>query len=128
MFLGNLLGWTSAFLLFLLILLYLVRRFCKFFKLFQHDSCKKSSIILSKIHPYIGGLIIITGITHGYIVMSGHLRLHTGTILWALILVAGLFFVLGNRFKFKLWLKYHRWVALAVFIAFITHYFFRDLI
>jgi len=75
------------------------------------------------IHKPLGFLIIILAPIHGYLALGG-LRLHTGSLVFAMLFFTGL---LGLSFYFtkkKVLFKWHKAFALTIFIFLAIHLLF----
>lgn len=82
------------------------------------EGYKKSS----RIHPFIGGLILIIAFVHSYLAM-GFLKFHSGTLNLITILLMGIIAVLGNRTK-KLrnkWRRIHKVLGVILLLLILNH-------
>ncbi len=89
---------------------------------FHSDSpaFKKLIKILRKIHKPLGVLLVLSAVAHGYLAL-GTLRLHSGTILWGMILITA---ALGGAFyrkKKAVFFIWHKRAALAVVLLVLAH-------
>ncbi|HHU49670.1 MAG TPA: hypothetical protein GXZ37_08130 [Clostridiales bacterium] len=82
---------------------------------------------LSKIHPFIGVTLMITGFLHGYMAL-GSIRLHTGYLTWFLVLVLFAIRIWGSLSKDRYWLVLHRAIALLLVVSLLLHIFAGNLI
>ncbi len=77
------------------------------------------------LHRPAGILMILVGITHGYLATAGNVRLNlTGTMVWLVLLAtatAGGFHLLTKN---RNWLRVHRFMVLGFLAAVIWHYAF----
>ncbi|QAV32547.1 hypothetical protein SAMN04488510_11754 [Fervidobacterium changbaicum] len=117
----QILGITSAVLLFFQISLFVFRRIYKYLP-------KKPTWFplilkfLRRAHVYTGIALLIVGFIHGYLAL-GTIRLHTGLILWLGILLAFVGFLFKNKVG-KKWIFYHRIMGFVLIALFFVHYFF----
>ncbi len=114
------LGWVNIGLLVLIITHFLLRRINKYGFKNKSKGLRKFSIFMSKVHPYLTGALVITAFLHGYN-LAGGIRLHSGYIAFAAILLQGTFGVLVKFTKKKPILIAHRLIGLILTAAVITH-------
>lgn len=114
------LGWINVILASVQVSMYIVRRINKHQFKNSSEALKKSAKLLKKVHPYTGTLLVITGITHGYMLLGGF-RLHSGYFAWLLILAVVFFGWAGPKYKIKNWLKIHRTLVLILVAAALLH-------
>lgn len=120
-------GWLNVVLLSISLLPFLLRRYRKY--ILKKPSKKLNAVLkpLSKIHPFIGITLMITGFLHGYMAL-GTIRLHTGYITWFLVLLLFAIRMWGNLSKNRYWLVLHRAVAFLLVFSLLLHIFVRNLI
>lgn len=119
-FLWKNLGWVNIGLLVLVISHFVLRRVNKFAFANKNKGLRKVSVIMSKIHPYITGLLLISAFLHGFN-LAGGIRFHSGYLAFAAILLQSIFGVLVKLKKKKLILVTHRIIGLALVISVILH-------
>lgn len=115
------LGYLNLILLGLLILPYILNTLNQ--KVFKTKSPAFRSLMkaLRTIHKPLGVAFLATALIHGYMAMGG-LRLHTGTLLYAAVVVQ---VILGGAFyrkKKKVLFKAHRIMAMVVAGLFLLHW------
>lgn len=115
-------GWVSVGLLGLLASVFILRKINQWF-FHYNKKLNKVGQFLGRIHPYAAMLLLITGGIHGYLMTYGHFMMHTGTILFFLIVFSGLLAVLGKKLKFKRWMKIHLIMACLILAALFVHLF-----
>jgi predicted heme/steroid binding protein len=76
---------------------------------------------LTKIHPYVGMTLTVTAFMHGMLALGTMFRLHTGPLIWSILVVMLLLATVGKKYKFTPWLKIHRGLALLLILTIITH-------
>lgn len=116
----KLLGWVNVILASTQISMYIVRRINKHLFKNSNDALKKAAKFLKKIHPYTGGLLAITALTHGYMLLGGF-RFHSGYFAWLIILAVVFLGWAGPRYKIKNWLKLHRALVMILVGAVLFH-------
>ena len=121
------LGWFHAALLTVSLLPFLLRRYRKWTR--KKPGKKRNAVLkfLSKIHPYIGGTLAITGFLHGYLAL-GVIRLHTGYVTWFLVMILFGLRIWGKLSKNKYWLVLHRAAALLLVFSLLLHVFARNIL
>lgn len=80
-------------------------------------------------HPWIGCLLIISGLMHGYLALGG-LRPHTGLVLVTVVTLNGAVAAFGPQIKGirPCWRRLHRGLGLLALGALVIHLFWRGLI
>lgn len=116
----KILGWVNISLLTLVISHFILRRINKAGFGNKNKTIRKISVFMSKIHPYIAGLLLISAFFHGFNLIGG-IRLHSGFIAFFAILVQMTFGVLVKYTKKKPILIIHRFAGLLLVAAVITH-------
>lgn len=114
------LGWVNIGLLTLIISHFILRRINKYGFGNKNKVLRKISIFMSKIHPYLTGVLVITAFLHGYN-LAGGIRLHSGYIAFLVILMQAIFGVLVKYRKKKPILITHRIIGIALVASVITH-------
>lgn len=114
------LGWVNIGLLTLIISHFILRRINKYGFGNKNKFLRKISIFMSKIHPYLTGVLVITAFLHGYN-LAGGIRLHSGYIAFLVILMQAIFGVLVKYRKKKPILITHRIIGIALVASVITH-------
>ena len=122
------LGWFNIVLVCGAVLLFLLRRLNKYAFSNSSKALKKVVNPLSKIHPFIGGTLLISAFVHGDLTFVSHVfRVHTGPLIWWILLVMMLVATIGKRFHVKNWIKVHRGLALLMVASVLLHLFVRNL-
>lgn len=116
------LGWVNISLLVLIITHFILRRINKVAFKNKSRFLRKFSTKMSKIHPYITGLLLISAFLHGYN-LAGGIRFHSGYIAFAAILLQSIFGVLVTLKKKKPILIAHRIIGLLLVASVIVHVF-----
>jgi len=115
------LGWFNAFLLLLLlsfpIAIEVNKRWLKGKNKNYNHFLKNGR----KIHPYVGGLLILTGLTHGFLKL-GRLDFHTGSLLLMFLVFNGFLALLYKRTKKRYFAKIHRYMGALIVLLFLLHY------
>ena len=115
------LGWFNAFLLFLLlsfpIAIEVNKRWLKGKNKNYNEFLKKGR----KMHPYVGGLLIMTGLIHGYLKL-GRFDFHTGSLLLMVLAFNGFLGILYKRTKKRSLAKVHRYMGILIVVLFLLHY------
>jgi len=127
------LGITNIVLVLLALSLFILRRINKHVFSNKNATIKKIVKPLSKIHPIIGILLLISAYTHGDVAFDGDwllgsiFRVHTGPLAWWIVLVMLLVATIGKKFKVKNWLKVHRTLAVVIIVSVVLHLYVRNL-
>ncbi len=122
------LGWLNVVLVLIAVSLFTFRRINRYIFANQQPFLKKLNKPLSKIHPYIGFLLIISAYIHGDLALGSMFRIHTGPVAWWILIVMMLVALVGKKYRIKQWLTVHRTLA-ALFIVFIVlHLFARNIL
>ena len=114
------LGWVNITLLVLIITHFLLRRINKYGFGNKSKALRKISAFMSKLHPYLTGVLVITAFLHGFN-LAGGIRMHSGYIAFLAILIQGIFGLLVKFIKKKPILVIHRIAGLALVISVIIH-------
>lgn len=116
------LGWTSLGLLALLILPFVLVRLNKWVLKTKSKPYQKLIRFLRMLHKPAGIALLLVAAVHGYLAL-GTLRLHTGTVLFAVVLLTA---VLGGAFyrlKKKPLFSAHKLAAVLTVLVFLLHFF-----
>ena len=127
------LGITNIVLVVLALSLFTLRRINK--HVFSNKNVAIKNIVkpLSKIHPIVGILLLISAYIHGDLAFDGDwllgsiFRVHTGPLAWWVVLVMMLVATIGKRFRVKNWIKAHRILAIVMIVSVGLHLFVRNL-
>lgn len=114
------LGWVNITLLVLIITHFILRRVNKYGFKNKNKFLRRISVFMSKIHPYITGLLLISAFFHGYN-LAGGIRLHSGYIAFAAILLQAYFGAIVKFKKKKPILVTHRIIGLLLVISVLVH-------
>lgn len=114
------LGWVNITLLVLIITHFILRRVNKYGFKNKNKLLRRISIFMSKIHPYITGLLLISAFFHGYN-LAGGIRFHSGYIAFAAILLQACFGALVKFKKKKSILITHRIIGLILVASVLAH-------
>ncbi len=114
------LGGVNIVLLTLIITHFVLRRVNKFGFKNKSKLLRKTSLFMSRIHPYLMVLLVITAFLHGYNLVGG-IKLHSGYIAFAIILLQGGFGIMVKSIKKKPILTIHRSLGLILTIAAAVH-------
>lgn len=119
------LAWISILLVLLTSIIYIMRVILKSRKS-KHNN--KSSLLktinkkLRKHHKFIGIILIITGVLHGYFSSQEVLSSNLGTVSWVLSILLGLSFMFRKSFgKWKGWMFYHRLLTVSFILMIVFH-------
>ena len=79
--------------------------------------------IVRKVHPLIGSLMVVIGGYHGYLMLGGNLRLHSGTLVWLVLILMGVVAVIGQTVAplRKGWRSVHRVLGLGMLLLLAAH-------
>ncbi len=83
----------------------------------------KALFYFRKIHPWTGGILLITSFLHGYLALNYDFAIHTGTLVFFGILAQFIVFILGKtvkRFKYK-WIRVHGLLMFLTWIFVLVH-------
>lgn len=78
---------------------------------------------IRRFHPILGGILVATGVLHGYLAWGWNFR-HTGYLLYLFVLIQGLLGI-GLLKKVRSLRKLHRLVSLIVLVLLGLHVFYR---
>jgi hypothetical protein len=127
------LGITNIVLVLLALSLFTLRRVNKHVFSNKNATIKKIVKPLSKIHPIIGILLLISAYVHGDLAFDGDwllgsiFRVHTGPLAWWVVFVMMLVATVGKKYRVKNWLKVHRTLAVVMIVAVLLHLYVRNL-
>ncbi|MFZ2257320.1 MAG: hypothetical protein WAV55_04185 [Clostridiaceae bacterium] len=116
-------GWLNVFLLGIQLLPYLLVLLNKHVFHTKNETYRTIIKGLRKYHKHTAVLFVISSLIHGYMALFGVIRLHTGTILFASIVLT---VIVGYGFykrKKKELLNVHKVMALVVVALFLVHFF-----
>jgi hypothetical protein len=82
---------------------------------------------LSKLHPIIGMLLLISAYLHGELALGSVFRIHTGALAWFLLVAMLVVVAIGKRVKLKNWIVAHRALAVMMAAAVVVHLYARNL-
>lgn len=108
--------------------LFLLRRLNRRMYANKNATLQKLIKPLSKIHPYIGIILIISALIHGTLALGTIFTLHTGTLAWWIVFVMMLVALFGKQYRIKNWLKVHRSLAVLFIISVLLHLSVRNLL
>lgn len=114
------LGWVNITLLVLIITHFMLRRVNKYGFKNKSKLLRRISIFMSKIHPYLTGLLLVSAFLHGFN-LAGGIRLHSGYIAFAAILLQASFGALVKFKKKKPILITHRIIGLLLVASVFVH-------
>ena len=114
------LGWVNIALLVLVISHFILRRVNKYGFKNKGKLLRRIATSMSKVHPYIVGLLLVTAFLHGYN-LAGGIRLHSGFIAFAVILLQSGFGILVKYVKKKPVLIIHRITGLLLVVSVFIH-------
>lgn len=109
----------------LLVILSMRAPFMAWFKRSKKPQWAKSlARLIRRMHPVMGGILMATGISHGYLAWGWNFR-HTGYLLYLFVLLQG---ILGiGLIKGEKRLKnFHRLVSLIMLMLLGLHIFYRS--
>lgn len=119
----SILGWLNALLLTLMILPFILVRANKMIFKGKNKGLQTITKLLRKWHKQMGAVLVVTGITHGYLALGGFI-LHTGILLYLALLATGSMGFLFYRKKKKILLQLHRYLAALVIALLALHLIF----
>ena len=107
---------------FLILLLspFILRRINKYFYNNKNKLISKILVYLSKFHRYFAIILSITAFIHGYLAL-GTIKLHTGYILWVLVLIQAIIGNLAKIFKKPYLFNIHRAVGVSSLVFLLAH-------
>ncbi|AKL95563.1 hypothetical protein CACET_c21160 [Clostridium aceticum] len=119
------LGWLNIFLILFAIALYPVKKASMIFlrkNIIKSIKWIKYYRIMSTLHPYVGGLIVLVGCLHSYLAMGGF-KLHSGSFILGTVILMGMIAILGRKIKGfnKSWRLTHKILGVFVFAFIINH-------
>lgn len=122
------LGWLNIVLALIAGALFTLRRINRRFYGNQQPFLKKLNKPLSKIHPYIGFLLIISAYIHGDLALGTMFRIHTGPLAWWIVVLMMLVALIGKKYRIKQWLRAHRTLAVVFLVSIGLHLFARNIL
>jgi hypothetical protein len=114
------LGYLNLALMICLLLPFLLRRINRHAFNSKNQLLGKTASGFAKVHPYLGPLLLLLALVHGYLAL-GIIMMHTGTVLGAAILLQN---ILGLSFKLfgkPFLLKLHRPLGLLAVLFLLAH-------
>ena len=127
-------GIANIVLTLLAISLFTLRRINKHAFSNKNATIRKIVKPLSKAHPIIGILLLISAYIHGDLAFDGDwllgsiFRTHTGPLTWWVVLVMMLVATFGKKFKVRNWIKVHRILAIVMILSVALHLFARNVL
>lgn len=109
---GKLLGWVNVSLLVLAVAIFPARKFLK--------APNRFLAFLRRIHPWAAALLVLSALTHSFIVW-GVPQFNTGQPLLGAIVLSMLLAWLGPRLKVPLWFKLHLVLPVVVIALLVWH-------
>lgn len=86
----------------------------------------KTYKLTMKYHKVFAYALVFFGALHGFLLL-GSIYLHTGWVLYGLILLTAALGVANKWIKRPITFKVHKYVALITLVAFVLHYLVRGL-
>lgn len=114
------LGWINVGLVGLMLLPYLMRKLNEFFFKRKQGAYIKIMRALRKAHRYIGIALVASVLAHGWLAL-GALRLHTGTLAGAMVIIMAAFGLIFITAKKKWAFKTHKALAIAFLALILLH-------
>lgn len=114
------LGWVNITLLALVITHFLLRRISKYCFKNKSKGLRKLASAMSKAHPFIAGALVVSAFFHGWN-LAGGIRLHSGYIAFAAILLQLALGTMVKYMKKKPILIIHRLTGLALVTVVVGH-------
>lgn len=109
----------------LLVILCMRAPFMAWFKRSKKSQWAKTlARLIRRIHPVMGGILVVTGISHGYLAWGWNFR-HTGYLLYLFVMLQGILgigLVKGEK-RLK---NFHRLVSLIMLMLLGLHIFYRS--
>jgi hypothetical protein len=121
------LGWFNILLVLIALSQFLLRRVNKYAYGNKNVTIKTLLKPITKIHPYVGVLLLISAYVHGELALGSLFRMHTGPLAWWIVVVMMLVALIGKKYRIKPWLKVHRSLAVLFIVAVLLHLFVRNL-
>lgn len=116
-------GWISAGILGILLLPFILLRLNKYVFKTKSKGFFNTIVVLRRLHKPLGVLFLASALYHGYLIL-GRIALHTGTVLYAVIILTAVFGGSYYRTKKSNLLKLHRLFAGAAVVMFLVHFFY----
>ncbi len=115
------LAWFNVAFIAVMLMPYLMKKLGK--SQMKKNGFRKALKAFRTIHRPLGALVLIVGGTHGYLALGGILRLNTtGTLLWGVLIITGVFGGTYAMSKNRTVFKIHKFMALMVVVSFFYHY------
>ena len=79
--------------------------------------------VVRKLHPLIGSLMVVIGGYHGYLMLGENLRIHSGTLVWLVLILMGAAAMIGQAVKplQKKWRPLHRILGVIMLLLLVAH-------
>ncbi|WP_425538691.1 hypothetical protein [Microaceticoccus formicicus] len=116
-------GWISAGILGILLLPFILLRLNKYIFKTKSKAFFNSIIVLRRLHKPLGVLFLAAALYHGYLIL-GRITLHTGTVLYSILILTAVFGGGYYRTKNSNFLKLHRLFAASALVMFLVHFFY----
>lgn len=114
-------AWISVLLTVALSIVYVLRKTIISLKV-KNSFLTKLNRSLRKYHKFIGILLIITGLVHGYFSSEKVLSFNLGTLAWLLCILLGLNWMMRKVLsKYKGWIFYHRILTVGFLLTIMLH-------
>jgi hypothetical protein len=108
-------------------MLFLLRRINKYASANKNAILKKIVKQLSKINPYVGITLLISAYIHGDLALGTIFQIHTGPLIWWVLLLMMLLGTLGKKYRVKHWRKMHQILAILFVVSVFVHLFARNI-
>lgn len=119
----QILGWLNVAMLVTITSPYWVRRLGQWFFPGKRAAIARRIKPLRALHKPLGIALAVLALIHGYMAL-GALRLHTGSLVWVLVLVTATVGVLFYRNKKAPLFRWHKRLALATILLLLVHLVF----
>lgn len=115
---ASLLGWINALSAVLMGAIYPIKK-----KMTGNKALIPLYRVVRKIHPPIGILMVVIGGYHGYLMLGGNIRLHSGTLVWIMLILMGAVALIGQTAKplRKKWRPIHRILGIIMLLLLVAH-------
>lgn len=119
----RILGWLNIALLVTVTSPYWIRRLGQWLFPGKRSAIAKWIKPLRAIHKPLGAALAVLALVHGYLAL-GSLRLHTGSVVWVLVLATAALGILFYRRKKAPLFRWHKRLALATVLLTLVHLIF----
>jgi len=123
----SILGWLNVLIIGALVAPYILKILNKNFIKSKSNKIKNTIKLLRRFHKPLGISLAVIALIHGYLAL-GSLRIHTGSILYVLIIITA---VLGGSFyklKKRILLTWHKRFVLISLLFLLIHLFYPNAI